>query len=481
MHASKLKKLFELKRKISHLQLEGIETMSVSEYENTLNTYNRHKDELEEIISQKISLDLYSDIFDENIRQHISSKLEEEDILIEFMKFNHFNFEENKNENPEYFALLMFSNQPNNIKHIKLGNADIIDALIKDVLANIKNNKELVDFSKGSPIESLTKLSDILLKPIIENIDVCKKIYIVPDSELYRIPFEVLLLSKGKFAIEKYQFLYLNSGRDLISHQKNQEVKNFSESAIVANPNYNLAAKKIAHVNNEEPNRLGLTIVKDLSETIKEAEKISEIINVRPIIKEKATKRKILELSSPEYLHFATHGYFLPRNPSLENNEMAFISSNNIYKNKLSYIQNPMLRSGLILAGFNSWLRYEEVPDEVGDGLLTAMNIAEMDLSNTKLVVLSACETGLGDIDNGEGVFGLRRAFKIAGAKRIVMSLWKVPDKETRLLMTDFYRSFYEDEIPFYEAFRKTQLNFINNINRNPYYWSAFIFQGVEN
>jgi CHAT domain-containing protein len=103
------------------------------------------------------------------------------------------------------------------------------------------------------------------------------------------------------------------------------------------------------------------------------------------------------------------------------------------------YLENPMLPSGLALAGANTWLKNKPLPREAEDGILTAEDVSGMDLSNTELVVLSACETGLGDVHTGEGVFGLRRAFVLAGAQTLVMSLWKVPDEQTKDLMIDFY------------------------------------------
>jgi CHAT domain-containing protein len=138
--------------------------------------------------------------------------------------------------------------------------------------------------------------------------------------------------------------------------------------------------------------------------------------------------------------------------------------------------ENPLLRSGLALAGVNTWLRQGNPPPEAEDGLLTAEDVSGLDLLDTELVVLSACETGLGEVRVGEGVFGLRRAFVLAGAKTLVMSLWKVPDQQTQELMADFYRRILSGQ-PRPDALRTAQLS-LREKYPHPFYWGAFICQG---
>ena len=136
-------------------------------------------------------------------------------------------------------------------------------------------------------------------------------------------------------------------------------------------------------------------------------------------------------------------------------------------------VENPLLRSGLALAGFNERASGEE------DGVLTALEVAQLNLSGTQLVVLSACETGLGDIANGEGVYGLRRAFAIAGAETQVLSLWQVDDAGTAELMAAYYENLLSGSGRA-GALRQVQLEMINSQSRyaHPYYWAAFITTG---
>jgi CHAT domain-containing protein len=131
-------------------------------------------------------------------------------------------------------------------------------------------------------------------------------------------------------------------------------------------------------------------------------------------------------------------------------------------------------RSGLVFAGANHYWKGETLPQGLEDGLVTAKEISSMVLTNTQLVVLSACQTGLGDIRGGEGVFGLQRGFKMAGVKTLIMSLWKVPDVETALFMKTFYGEWLTGK-PLRQAFIDTQRTMSKNYPNDPYKWAAFV------
>jgi CHAT domain-containing protein len=191
---------------------------------------------------------------------------------------------------------------------------------------------------------------------------------------------------------------------------------------------------------------------------------------------------------SPRILHIATHGFFLEdatRDPyeSRSAFDAMSVSESGMDRFGGSRVENPLLRSGLVLAGFNTWLKQGELMEDAEDGLLTAEDAAGLDLLDTELVVLSACETGLGDVSVGEGVFGLRRAFVLAGARTLVMSLWKVPDEQTQELMEDFYHRMLGTDgkppQPRAEALRDAQLA-VKARHPQPFYWGAFICQGYD-
>jgi CHAT domain-containing protein len=158
------------------------------------------------------------------------------------------------------------------------------------------------------------------------------------------------------------------------------------------------------------------------------------------------------------------------REYSLRNSNMNGIKESGYREEK------PMTRSGLLLSGCNHALNHEDIPDNEEDGILTAQEIASLDLRGLDLVVLSACETGLGDIASGEGVFGLQRGFKKAGANTIIMSLWKVSDNATQTLMTTFYR-YYLDGMSKYDAFStaRNELRKVCPPRQTKPDWAAFV------
>lgn len=169
---------------------------------------------------------------------------------------------------------------------------------------------------------------------------------------------------------------------------------------------------------------------------------------------------------SPRILHVSTHGYFFP------DSRLTKDSENNASAYKIS--EHPMIRSGIIMAGGNLAWKTGRAPHQREDGILTAYEISQLDLSETELVVLSACETGLGDIVGNEGVYGLQRAFRIAGVKNVLMSLWPVPDYHTQELMTLFYKKWMGDKLPIDQALKATQ-KAMRDKGYEPYQWAGWV------
>jgi CHAT domain-containing protein len=158
--------------------------------------------------------------------------------------------------------------------------------------------------------------------------------------------------------------------------------------------------------------------------------------------------------NSPDILHIATHGFYLPGDSN---------------KRFLNY---PLLRSGFVLSGANLYWNNDTASLTQQDGIVTAQEISNLNFSNTKLLTLSACETALGDINNNEGVYGLQRAFKIAGVKEMLITLWQIPDRETKELMQVFYANILQGD-SYYTALKKAQLQMKAN-NPDPAIWAGF-------
>jgi CHAT domain-containing protein len=183
-----------------------------------------------------------------------------------------------------------------------------------------------------------------------------------------------------------------------------------------------------------------------------------------------ANEKKIKCLKNPILLHFATHGFF---------GNVSHLKKNTHQYSRIS--SNPMLESGILLVtesikdNVNKSSKNSNFTEE--DGILTAYEIVNLALDSTVLVVLSACETGLGEIHDGEGIFGLQRAFSVAGAKTLVMSLWKVNDRATQLLMGSFYENFAKNSNQKHEALLNAQRK-VREKYPHPYFWGAFVIIG---
>jgi CHAT domain-containing protein len=261
---------------------------------------------------------------------------------------------------------------------------------------------------------------------------------ISPDGDLNLVPFEALVDGEGRYLIERYATSYLTSGRDLLRMQVTRAVP--SRSVIIADPLFG------------EPAADSELYFAPLSGTATEGRAIKALFpDATLLMGTRATKATLARVRAPRILHIASHGFFLK------------------VGEPAAAAQNPLLRSGLALAGGNVTQR---------DGILTALEASGLDLWGTKLVTLSACDTGVGEIQNQEGVYGLRRAFVLAGAETLVMSLWPVSDYITREAMVGYYARLREGAGRG-DALRQAKFEILKRESRrHPYYWASFIQSG---
>lgn len=294
---------------------------------------------------------------------------------------------------------------------------------------------------------------EVFWKPIDEALKGVNTVRVSPDGIYYKMNPNTLITPQGKYLIDKYYVTYLTSSKDLF--REDAEIFN-KKSYLFGNPDFNPG---------NEDDRLSLTRLPGSEEEINQ---IGSILgfgwDVKTYLKSDANELKIRSAYNPTVLHIATHGFFGDR--------FNFIASN-------SPIDNPLFKSGIYLTGASqTFSRFIDgiatIPEN--DGILTAYEAMNLDLSRTQLVVLSACESGLGDIENGEGVYGLQRAFMVAGARNIITSLSKVEDKATSELMVLFYQKFKETN-QVRESLRYAQLKLREKYS-DPKVWGAFILTG---
>ena len=340
---------------------------------------------------------------------------------------------------------------------VELGPAQAIDEAVekfRKAVADPDNDRagELghalyaLTFAKISP--ALGRTSDVL---------------IAPDGALNVVPFSALVDDKGNFLVQRFTFTYLTSGRDLARLAIRTRAQ--GGGVIIADPSFDSTGTTPAAGSSRGRRSADFAnlVWPPLPGTGKEADAVARTwAGLRVLRGADATESAVKSVRGPKILHLATHGFFLPDAPVPDG-----ASTTDMH-------ENPLLRSGLALAGANKLASGDE------DGILTALEASGLDLEGTKLVVLSACETGVGKVTNGDGVYGLRRALVIAGAESLVMSLWQVDDEATKDLMVGYYARLAKGESRS-TALRDVQRELMARPRyKHPYYWASFLAAGDD-
>ena len=281
-----------------------------------------------------------------------------------------------------------------------------------------------------------------------------KSIYVSPDGVYNQININTFKKKDGDYILNKYDIVVIGNSKDLISIKKRKPLVAKKDAFILGFPDYAGSAVPLPGTKVEIEAINKILVASGYKTSLKQAKEASE--------------KNLKAVKGPQLMHIATHGYFLA-DADLQGGDALGVEADNA-KN------NPLLRSGLILAGAAKDNANIDLASN-DNGILTAYEVMNLSLDGTDLIVLSACETGLGDVKAGEGVYGLQRAFLVAGANALVMSLWKVDDAATQQLMTNFYTNWAKGGSKV-KAFKAAQLQLMLKY-KEPYYWGAFVMMGM--
>lgn len=474
--ARKLESLAEVRRELAGLRLVQPTAQSVQNHLARIDLLEHRKDELEgelgkdgaayarESLSRKFGI--------EALRRLLPSGTAYLDIaLVEDWSFVPYQV-----RGMRYLAFIV-SNANSPVQLVDLGPADRLDQLIQEYRRKIAakaNNRA----GKDTEIDALgTALYGTIMGPLQQYLAGVSSLLISPDGALHLLPFEVLRAPDQRYLIEHYAVSYIGSGRDVARFGRKRS--GTGGATLFADPDYDLQLTSAGgpELRGDLPDQLASVHFDRLPDTRVEADAVAGLLGktmpVTNLVGQAAVESTLFHRQQPRILHLATHGFFLHGAEQSQQGTrgLAAVQKHQAVLSHDNRLLNPMVRSGIVLAGVNRSLARGR-----DDGLVTAEKILGLSLLGTELVTLSACETGVGDVRAGEGVFGLKRAFILAGARSVILSLWSVPSRETTELMIEFYRRL-SSGITKATALRQAQLALLKKYP-NPFYWGAFQLVG---
>lgn len=391
----------------------------------------------------------------------------------------------------DYMAFVLPHGEAVSPTVIGLGRAELINSSIRVYRQQIgRARQRIAQIGEAAAEEELSEQAEgihrVVFAPVEEALGECRDVYVAPDGELNLIPLEVLRDDQDQYLVQTYQFHYVGSGRELARH--GQQGKAAPGVAVLADPAYDSSVRQSpsggAAVLAMASRDTRAASWSRLPGTRREARAVADLLGgegVEMYLGGDASEEAFKALKPHRIIHMATHGFFLAQRDwpdwlQHHNATRGFFEGSGSPESVAPDFENPLLRSGLVLAGAN------QATEGTGreDGILSALEVSAQPLWGTDLVVLSACDTGMGEVRRGEGVFGLRRAFQLAGARTVVMSLWSVPDEETATLMSEFYRNLDHGKS---RALRRAQLRMIQDRLKehgaaHPLFWGAFVSAG---
>ena len=426
-------------------------------------------------------------------RTAIQSRLKNEETLVDFVRYPQYEFGDRGVTKGEevYAGLMVWKGGP--LCLAPLGNAREMDQEIEAFRKAIQpgdGNRGLLDDEEEEESTEITVRRALkrsyacLFEPLRKRRfgkhepDFVPEWIFAPEGQINLVPFEALITPSGRFSVEENRIRYITTARELLWQEEVRPVQQKS-AVLFANPAFLIPTASPSSVTSEKNPYLrslrdSLSAFEPLPGTEQEAKEISELFTEKGLLTDtytgrEASKKNFVKTQQPYLLHIATHGFFMGERQTGE----------------LSNTIPSSFRSGIVLSGVNNYLQGTIPSKAMQTPILTSFDIFGMNLSGTELVTLSACETGLGLIENGEGVMGLRRSFLTAGAKTVISSLWKVPDDATKTLMALFYKNLLEGRQKS-EALREAQLALIAQYKSSdgfafPWLWAGFICLGADN
>lgn len=465
-----LKRLQEVEARIGALFQQGPGQLGAAAYGKLLGELHSEADGIEQQLARKAPA-LQETVGDVSI-ERVQAALPEGSHLVELVRWQPFDVKATGDQDGlgplRYAAYVLAKSGPP--QAMDLGEADGIDTLARQLREALSNP------ARHDAQDLARQLDARVLQPLQPLLGAGGTVLVAPDGPLHLVPFAALRAPDGHWRVERYLFVNISSGRELLRPVKQGGTT--QPPVVIAAPDYGTAGPAGAG------QRGGMQFAA-LPGTAEEATALGKLLPGAQVWTGlQASEAALHGLHGPRILHVATHGFFLPdRAIPVAEGKGAGDTGTRGTRGAAALLEpdvvpaptdlpDPYQRSGLALAGANAAL------GTGGDGVLTASEACLLDLRGTKLVVLSACETGIGAVAGAEGVVGLRRALVLAGAESLVMSLWKVDDAATRDLMVAFYGKL-QAGAGRAEAMRVAQLAMLAGPERgHPFYWAAFVAIG---
>jgi CHAT domain-containing protein/Tfp pilus assembly protein PilF len=496
-----------LRHRLVQVLLRGPGRRSGKEHQAELEQLRQQQDQLERDLAGRVNGLAILQKARQAGPDTLAQRLERGTALVEMVKYIHVEFQAKDHrkrlQSSRYAAVLLgraaAPGGPPDIRVVFLGEAAPIDRAVHAW----RTAAEAGTIDPAAERALRQHLWQPLGKALPEG---ARRLFLVPDGELALLPFEALRLEDGRYLVEHYQVSYLSSGRDLMPRPALKAP--LGPALVLTDPDYDALGDAPAPTPSPLIVRADAKRSSDLEKRgfrfrrlpgfAREADAVLQAWReARPGDKidrlqgPDASEEKLAAVKRPRLLYLITHGFFLPDLEMLPAERDRFLRDFELVSLGPSLPrlagsgEDPLLRSGLALAGANQWQKRSE--RGLSDGLLTAREVRNLDLWGTELVVLSACETGLGQVSNqGEGVLGLRQAFQLAGARTVLASMWKVPDRDTERLMTRFFARWLKGT-PKAQALREAQLELLAELRKDadprrrtapPLYWAGFICHG---